>query len=64
MNYVTAVVGIFLVFVTGLWILKRKSYQGPKLEFILGEELPVMDMASRGDQKEMASSSTSKHDDL
>jgi type IV secretory pathway VirB2 component (pilin) len=61
MNYVTAVVGIFLVFVTALWFLKRKSYQGPKLEFILGEELPVTDLVSRVDEKGIASSSTSKH---
>ncbi|KAG5662434.1 hypothetical protein KAF25_004852 [Fusarium avenaceum] len=61
MNYVTAVVGIFLVFVTALWFLKRKSYQGPKLEFILGEDLPVTHLESRVNEKGTASSSTSKH---
>lgn len=29
MNYVSAVVGIFVVFVVVLWVVKRKTYQGP-----------------------------------
>ncbi|WYZ36003.1 hypothetical protein EsH8_X_000650 [Colletotrichum jinshuiense] len=41
MNYVTAVIGIFFVYAVGLWILKRKTYNGPNIELILGEELPV-----------------------
>lgn len=28
-DYVSAVVGIFIVFVSVLWLFKRKSYQGP-----------------------------------
>ena len=28
-DYVSAVVGIFIVFVAVLWLFKRKSYQGP-----------------------------------
>uniref|UniRef100_A0A8H7KC45 Choline transport protein n=1 Tax=Bionectria ochroleuca TaxID=29856 RepID=A0A8H7KC45_BIOOC len=47
MNYVVAVVGIFIIFVTGLWLFKRNAYQGPNIELILGEALPVIhaDMA-------------------
>ncbi|CAH0036714.1 unnamed protein product [Clonostachys rhizophaga] len=47
MNYVVAVVGIFIIFVTGLWLFKRNTYQGPNIELILGEALPVIhaDMA-------------------
>ncbi|GJD01372.1 amino acid permease [Colletotrichum higginsianum] len=41
MNYVTAVVGIFVVYAISLWFVKKKSYNGPKFELILGEELPV-----------------------
>ncbi|KAF9768445.1 hypothetical protein IL306_014265 [Fusarium sp. DS 682] len=63
MNYVTAVLGIFIVFVVALWIGKRKSYEGPKLECILGEELPVTDTVSQKGPKEVSSSSTSKHDE-
>ncbi|KAL4726880.1 hypothetical protein ACLX1H_005772 [Fusarium chlamydosporum] len=63
MNYVTAVLGIFVVFVTVLWFMKRKSYEGPKLEFILGEELPVADMQPRGSEKEVVSSSHSKQEE-
>jgi hypothetical protein len=29
LDYVSAVVGIFIVFVAVLWLFKRKSYQGP-----------------------------------
>ncbi|KAM0431404.1 hypothetical protein ACHAPT_005381 [Fusarium lateritium] len=61
MNYVTAVVGIFLVFVTALYLFKRKSYNGPKLDFILGEELPVADSTSQELQPEKTSSSHSDH---
>ncbi|KAK1573526.1 amino acid permease [Colletotrichum navitas] len=41
MNYVTAVVGIFIVYAAVLWFAIKKSYNGPKFELILGEELPV-----------------------
>lgn len=33
--------GIFVVFVTGLWLNKRKAYNGPKFDIILGRDLPV-----------------------
>ncbi|EGU81774.1 hypothetical protein FOXB_07729 [Fusarium oxysporum f. sp. conglutinans Fo5176] len=46
-----------------LWLGKRKSYEGPKLECILGEELPVTDTVSQRGPKEISSSSTSKHDE-
>ncbi|KAK1982093.1 amino acid permease [Colletotrichum cereale] len=41
MNYVTAVIGIFIVYAMALWFVKKDSYNGPKFELILGEELPV-----------------------
>ncbi|EXF84945.1 amino acid permease [Colletotrichum fioriniae PJ7] len=41
MNYVTAVVGVFIVYAVALWVIKRKTYNGPKFELILGEELPT-----------------------
>ena len=40
MNYVVAVLGIFVIFLIGLWLAKRKAYQGPKFALILGEALP------------------------
>ncbi|KAI7758602.1 hypothetical protein LZL87_006993 [Fusarium oxysporum] len=62
-NVSTMILGIFIVFVTALWLGKRKSYEGPKLECILGEELPVTDTVSQRGPKEISSSSTSKHDE-
>ncbi|UQC91566.1 amino acid permease [Colletotrichum lupini] len=41
MNYVTAVIGVFIVYAVTLWFIKRKTYNGPKFELILGEELPT-----------------------
>ncbi|KAK1491374.1 amino acid permease [Colletotrichum cuscutae] len=41
MNYVTAVIGVFNVYAVALWFIKRKTYNGPKFELILGEELPT-----------------------
>lgn len=41
MNYVTAVIGVFIVYAVALWVIKRKTYNGPKFELILGEELPT-----------------------
>ncbi|KAF4946103.1 hypothetical protein FSARC_14273 [Fusarium sarcochroum] len=63
MNYVTAVLGIFIIFVTALWFLKRKSYEGPQLECILGEELPVAGVMSQKTPKDIASSSHSKQEE-
>ncbi|KAF5562069.1 HNM1-choline permease [Fusarium phyllophilum] len=62
-NVSTMILGIFIVFVAALWLGKRKSYEGPKLECILGEELPVTDTVSQRGPKEISSSSTSKHDE-
>ncbi|KAF4781243.1 amino acid permease [Colletotrichum scovillei] len=41
MNYVTAVIGVFIVYAVALWFIKSKTYNGPKFELILGEELPT-----------------------
>ncbi|OLN90181.1 Choline transport protein 8 [Colletotrichum chlorophyti] len=40
MNYVTAVAGIFVLYMVALWVAKRKTYIGPKFDLILGQELP------------------------
>ncbi|KAK5047323.1 hypothetical protein LTR84_006845 [Exophiala bonariae] len=37
MNYVSAVLGIFIVFCTTLWFAKKGQYNGPQFEIILGE---------------------------
>ncbi|KPM45643.1 hypothetical protein AK830_g914 [Neonectria ditissima] len=63
MNYVTAVVGIFLVFVTGLWFMKRKTYNGPKLDLILGVDLPVANSTSHELQIEESSKCELKSED-
>lgn len=60
MNYVTAVVGIFIVFVAALWIFKKKSYNGPKFDLILGEDLPVANSISEELKNDTTSDSHSK----
>lgn len=42
MNYVSAVLGIFIVFCTSLWVAKKGQYNGPQFEVILGA-LPIGD---------------------
>ncbi|KAL2882639.1 hypothetical protein SGCOL_001842 [Colletotrichum sp. CLE4] len=42
MNYVTAVIGVFIIYAVTLWVIKRKTYNGPRFELILGEELPTV----------------------
>ncbi|CAG7564358.1 unnamed protein product [Fusarium equiseti] len=38
MNYVSAVIGIFAIFLIGYWLLYgKKTFQGPELDIILGE---------------------------
>ncbi|EXA34055.1 hypothetical protein FOVG_14912 [Fusarium oxysporum f. sp. pisi HDV247] len=38
MNYVSAVIGIFAIFLTGYWVFYgKKTFQGPDLDVILGE---------------------------
>ncbi|KAJ0382418.1 hypothetical protein COL922a_012610 [Colletotrichum nupharicola] len=49
MNYVTAVIGVFIIFAVGLWFVKRKAYNGPKFDLILGEDLPVANSTTHGD---------------
>ncbi|KAH6897454.1 amino acid permease [Thelonectria olida] len=62
MNYVTAVLAIFLVFVTALWFMKRKVYNGPKFDLILGE-LPVANPTSDESKVESNSDSQRKSED-
>ncbi|KAE9572125.1 Choline transport protein [Colletotrichum fructicola] len=50
MNYVTAVIGVFIIFAVGLWFVKRKAYNGPKFDLILGEDLPVANSTTHGDR--------------
>ncbi|KAH7161493.1 amino acid permease [Dactylonectria macrodidyma] len=63
MNYVTAVLGIFIVFLAGLWLFKRKTYNGPKFDLILGEDLPVVNTTSEELRTEKISDSESKTHD-
>ncbi|KAH6886765.1 amino acid/polyamine transporter I [Thelonectria olida] len=37
MNYVSAVIGIFFVILAGYWIAYGNTFEGPKLDIILGE---------------------------
>ncbi|KIW46489.1 uncharacterized protein PV06_02158 [Exophiala oligosperma] len=39
MNYVSVVVGLFLIFIAGLWIVKKGAYHGPQFDLILGEDV-------------------------
>lgn len=38
MNYVSAVLGIFVILLSGIWVGYRKKYQGPEFGLILGGE--------------------------
>jgi len=38
MNYVSAVLGIFVILLTGWWFLNSHQYEGPKFDLILGVE--------------------------
>ncbi|KEF58804.1 uncharacterized protein A1O9_03647 [Exophiala aquamarina CBS 119918] len=50
MNYVSAVVGIFIIFCSTLWVAKRGQYNGPQFEIILGENPSVEDALARGEK--------------
>lgn len=39
MNYVSAVLGIFVILLSGIWLAYRKVYQGPAFGVILGGEV-------------------------
>ncbi|KAI0908172.1 choline transport protein [Ustulina deusta] len=41
MNYVTAVIGIFLFLIGTYWILYGKTFEGPKFDVIMGESVPI-----------------------
>ncbi|GKU21780.1 unnamed protein product [Fusarium langsethiae] len=42
MNYVSAVIGIFAIFLIGYWVLYgKKTFQGPELDIILGERFDL-----------------------
>lgn len=36
MNYVSAVLGIFVIILLGIWLGYRREYQGPEFGIILG----------------------------
>lgn len=39
MNYVSAVLGIFVILLSGIWLGYRKQYEGPGFGLILGGEV-------------------------
>jgi len=60
MNYVSAVLGIFVIFCSALWLAKRGEYNGPKFEIIMGENptgeaaAAIPDEGLETQQKELA----------
>jgi choline transport protein len=55
MNYVSAVIGIFLVLLTTYWFVYGGRFEGPKFELIMGiaeEEREVVGMGSEAKEKE------------
>jgi hypothetical protein len=52
MNYVTAVLGIFGFFGTGLWFAKKGKYKGPQFEIILAQDILAQEEAN-AHRKEM-----------
>jgi choline transport protein len=59
MNYVIAVIGIFIIFLLVLWIIKRKAYSGPKFDVIMGEVLPVAEATVVEEQESTKSNDAS-----
>ncbi|KAM0716361.1 hypothetical protein Q7P37_007806 [Cladosporium fusiforme] len=47
MNYVSAVVAIFIVFVCVLWLFKRKSYQGPIFDHAMDQTTPTLEQSPK-----------------
>ena len=39
MNYVSVVLGIFVVLISGIWLRYRNQYQGPAFGVILGADM-------------------------
>ncbi|KAH7317000.1 amino acid permease [Stachybotrys elegans] len=48
MNYVIVVIGIFVLFLVGLWLHKRNAYSGPKFDVIMGQTLPSAETPTDG----------------
>jgi hypothetical protein len=59
MNYVIVVMAIFVIFVTGLWILKRKAYSGPQFDIIMGTNLPRVETTAGENEKDVQHSDKS-----
>jgi hypothetical protein len=58
MNYVSAVLGIFVILLSGIWLGYRKQYQGPAFGVILGsstqqgkDEVVSLDNEKNGSEK-------------
>ncbi|KAK0391460.1 hypothetical protein NLU13_0961 [Sarocladium strictum] len=45
MNYVVAVIAIFVIFLIALWLGKRNDYSGPRFDVIMGTNMPVTETA-------------------
>ncbi|CAM1508165.1 Fc.00g050130.m01.CDS01 [Cosmosporella sp. VM-42] len=46
MNYVSAVIGIFLFIVVGYWLAYGKTFEGPKFDLIMAERTEILEAAS------------------
>ncbi|KEZ38591.1 hypothetical protein SAPIO_CDS10582 [Scedosporium apiospermum] len=62
MNYVTAVIGIFAVFITIYWVVYGKTFQGPHFDEIIGQNMADQGMVVQGDLKKDHSSKASKEE--
>ncbi|KAF4126100.1 LOW QUALITY PROTEIN: Amino acid transporter [Geosmithia morbida] len=54
MNFVTAVVGIFVICCSAFWLVYGKQFQGPEFNAIIGHEPGVLEGAPDADDAEMA----------
>ncbi|RSL46500.1 hypothetical protein CEP54_013816 [Fusarium duplospermum] len=43
MNYVSAVIGIFIIIFTGYWLVYGKQFEGPQFDTIIAQQLEVME---------------------
>ncbi|KAI0156971.1 choline transport protein [Xylariaceae sp. FL1272] len=55
MNYVTAVIGIFLIWVSTYWIVYGKTFEGPKFDVIMGHRQATDEEMLHGDANNSAS---------
>ncbi|KAM5360297.1 hypothetical protein ACJZ2D_013856 [Fusarium nematophilum] len=41
MNYISAVIGVFLIFLTGYWLAYGKTFEGPDVNMIIGQTVDL-----------------------